>query len=314
MDANSVYDSDTEAPSHPLAYHPGRLTLSPSHDGKLATLVATCNLCLPLATQHVTRPFPASHIMGKNQIDYILVSKAILPAVEWSGVLSHHSLLRGDHRPYYLDFNAAILFSYPAYQIEPATVRKLRLIDPRVVQSYRTALHDLLAQHNVFYRLDIHQESFDNNQWSPESQVEYESLDNIITESMLTAEKGINKQITTTYQWSPTLKKAVQQLRYWNMRLRQLQGQPVSEVQLRHLQIEGDISLNLVLSSSEVAVKQAQHWAFQNLKTLQSQHEELRESFLEGLAEAIVLNRCPKLANEGLESIKRDRAEKQLKN
>jgi hypothetical protein len=193
MVANSVYDPDAAAPSHPLAYSPGRLTLSPSHDGKLATLVATCNLCLPLATQHVTRPFPTSHIMGKNQIDYILVSKSILPAVERSGVLSHHSLIRGDHRPYYVDFNATILFSYPAYQIEPATVRKLRLIDPRVVQSYRTALHDLLAKHNVFHRLNTLQESLDNDQWSLDSQVEYESFYDIITESMLTAEKSINK-------------------------------------------------------------------------------------------------------------------------
>jgi hypothetical protein len=90
------------------------------------------------------------------------------------------------------------------------------------------------------------------------------------------------------------------------MRIRQLRGRPVSEVQLKHLQIKGDIASNLVSSSSVVAAKQAQHQAFQNLKTLQSQHEEIRESFLEGLAEAIVLNRGPKLAEEGLESIKRD--------
>jgi hypothetical protein len=87
----------------------------------------------------------------------------------------------------------------------------------------------------------------------------------------------------------------------------------VSEVQLQHLQIKGDIASNLVSSSSVVAAKQAQHQAFQNLKTLQSQHEKLRESFLESLAEAIVLNRCPKLVEEGQESVKRDRAEKQLK-
>ena len=38
---------------------------------------------------------------------------------------------------------------------------------------------------------------------------EYESLDQVITVSMLTAEKAISRHITTTYQWSPTLKKAV---------------------------------------------------------------------------------------------------------
>jgi hypothetical protein len=117
---------------------------------KLATLVETCNMCLPLARQHTSRPFPASHIMGRNQIDYILVSKSILTAVQQSGILSHHSLLCGDHHHYYLDFDSSILFSDPAYKIEPASVRKLCLQDPRVVTQYWSALHELLASHNVF--------------------------------------------------------------------------------------------------------------------------------------------------------------------
>jgi len=104
--------------------------------GWIDTLVSTCQLSLPLAIQHETRPFPASHVAGKNQIDYIFVSKALLPAVQRSGVLSHHSLTRGDHRPYYIDLDAALLFSDPAYQIAPATVRQLQLRDPRKVSKY----------------------------------------------------------------------------------------------------------------------------------------------------------------------------------
>jgi hypothetical protein len=64
MYANSVYDPDQEALQHPLPYQTDRLTTSPTHNGKLATLVSTCHLCLPLALQHETRPFPASHISG----------------------------------------------------------------------------------------------------------------------------------------------------------------------------------------------------------------------------------------------------------
>jgi hypothetical protein len=71
MDANTVHDPDQVAQLHLLEYRPEHLTVDTSHDGKLATLVETCNLCLPLARQHVTRPLPASHIMGRNQIDYI---------------------------------------------------------------------------------------------------------------------------------------------------------------------------------------------------------------------------------------------------
>jgi hypothetical protein len=111
-----------------------------------------------------------------------------------------------------LDFNASTLFSDPVYNIELVTVCQLCLQDPRVVKTYISKLHDLLESHNVFPRLDKLQETLDNQQWTPEFAVEYESLDRVITESMLTAEKASSKRITTTYQWSPTIKKAVQQL------------------------------------------------------------------------------------------------------
>jgi hypothetical protein len=111
-----------------------------------------------------------------------------------------------------LDFNASTLFFDPVYNIELVTVCQLCLQDPRVVKTYISKLHDLLESHNVFPRLDKLQETLDNQQWTPEFAVEYESLDRVITESMLTAEKASSKRITTTYQWSPKIKKAVQQL------------------------------------------------------------------------------------------------------
>jgi len=130
---------------------------------------------------------------------------------------------------------------------------------------------------------------------------------------MLTAETDITKRITTTYQWSPTLKQAVQRLRYWHLRLRQARQQPVSESQLNHFLLDGDITQDSINITTEADIKKEHHAAYQNLKVLQSQHVELRERYLEDLAEAIVLHRCPKLADEGMESVKRDRAEKQLK-
>ena len=177
MDANSVDDPDKEYASHPLPYAKDKLTTSATHDGKLSTLVASCDLCLPSASQHPTCPFPTSHISGRNQIDYIFISKAILPAVQRSGVLSHHSLTTGDHRPYYLDFDASILFSDPAFIIEPASMRKLRLQDPRVVKQYISTLYDQLSAHNIFPRLEKLQEQITNKAWTDDSTTEYDALD-----------------------------------------------------------------------------------------------------------------------------------------
>ncbi len=137
-----------------------------------------------------------------------------------SGVLSHHSLVQGDHRPYYLDFDSSILFSDPAYNIEPASFRKLRLQDPRVIRQYNLSLHELLDVHNVFQHLESLQQRIKENTWDTYCVQEYEKLDETITTSMLTAENHLGKRVTTTYQWSPQLKAAVQCLRYWHLRLR----------------------------------------------------------------------------------------------
>jgi hypothetical protein len=49
LDANETYDPDIPGQSHSLQYTQGKPTFDPSHDGKLSTLIATCNLLNPLA-------------------------------------------------------------------------------------------------------------------------------------------------------------------------------------------------------------------------------------------------------------------------
>jgi len=313
LDANEVYDTDTIAQAHPLPYDPTVLTQAPTHDGKLATLVSSCGLCLPLAHQHTSRPFPASHIRGRNQIDYILVSQSILPAVQRSGVMSHHSLVRGDHRPYYLDFDSTLLFADPAYQIAPPSHRNLRLHDPRIVKQYNDNLHTQLGHHNVYKRLDSLQEKFDNKQWDATCVAEYESLDEIITASMLKAEQQLSKRVTSTYQWSPTLKKAVLALRYWTLRLRQSRNMPVSANQLERFRIDGGISDSSPALQSPTEVREAQHAAYQHLKSLQQQHQQLRDTYLEELAEAIILDRSPHLEDEKHAHILAEQRARQIK-
>jgi hypothetical protein len=312
MDANDTYDLDGACPKHPLPYRQPSLTVDSQHNGKLATLVSSCDLCLPLAHQHETRPFPASHIHGRNQIDYIFVSKTILLAVQRSGVLAHHSLTRGDHRLYYLDFDPTLLFSDPAYNIEPAAIWKLRLHDSRVVQQCIGNLHHCLEQHNVYLRLEALQGVLQNSQWTQASTQEYESLDALITESMLAAENDLSRRITTKYQWSPRLKQSVQRLRYRQLRLRQVRNQPFAANQLLQYRDEGNITEADHQLLEESAIKNAQHEAYKHLKQLQQQHQELCDTYLEDLAEAIVLDRSPHLAEEALATVRKERSEKQL--
>jgi len=150
LEAKETYDLDKDLPSpHPLVFQSGKFTIDAKHDGQFSRLISTCKLSPPLAIQHTTRPFPASHVRGTKQIDYMLLSKDILPAVINSGSLPHHSILHGDHHPYFLDFDSTLLFSDPTYEIATPPTRQLRLQDPRVIQRYREVLHDQFKIHEV---------------------------------------------------------------------------------------------------------------------------------------------------------------------
>jgi len=151
------------------------------------------------------------------------------------------------------------------------------------------------------------------NQWDAACVAEYELLDNIITTSMLMAEHELSKRVTTTYQWSPVLKKAAQGLRYWTLRLRQSSNKPVSVNRLERFRQEGSIPNDEHSLYRKKDIKAAQTNAYQNLKALQAQHHQLRDNTLEELAEAIILDRSPHLEDERQAHILAERTSKQVK-
>jgi len=61
INANETYNLDVRSPSNSLPPLDSTPTIDRHHVGKLATLIATCNLHDPLALHHPDRPFPASH-------------------------------------------------------------------------------------------------------------------------------------------------------------------------------------------------------------------------------------------------------------
>jgi hypothetical protein len=91
MDANEDLQDHT-GKFTPLTFHPDKPTRSKTHDGTVATLLATCGLVDPLAKQHRQRPLPATYIRGKKRLDGIFISSQVLSAVKSSGILPYHSI------------------------------------------------------------------------------------------------------------------------------------------------------------------------------------------------------------------------------
>jgi hypothetical protein len=207
-----------------LPYDPDSVTNGSFHDGSLRTLGASCGLVDVLAEQHSSRPFPPMYIRGKKQIDYMLVSASLQHAVERSGILPYNSVFFGDHRPCFVDFNADLLFNAKIHPFASPCQRSLQLTDPRRVNKYRDILHEQLQYHKVFEKCETLSAAISSGRWSPDHISNYEQLDTIITQSMLYAKQSCGKRYTKLYEWSPSLIKLVEAVRYWRLLLKCSKG------------------------------------------------------------------------------------------
>jgi hypothetical protein len=67
----------------------------------------------------------------------------------------------------------------------------------------------------VFDKLNQLGQAITSNTWGEIQSSQYQKLDEIITDSMLYAERQTGKSFSTRNDWSPILKQAVQAHRYW---------------------------------------------------------------------------------------------------
>jgi len=230
-----------------------------------------------------------------------------------SGSLVFHSLFHSDHRAYYIDLDALLLFADPAFNIAPPCHHGLQLSDPRLKNQYRDILHEQLVYHKVYDKVQALQEVSDAGNWTAEHIEEYQKLDKLITEAMLHSERNTGKRVSTRYEWSPTLKKSVQAYRYWQLRYRQARHLGISLPRLTNLKLQAELSdMEIQVTLVHEILTHLQQ-AADSLHQHQRQHVELRTTYLESLAEAIVLERSPNLVHESVSHVKEERMASQVK-
>jgi hypothetical protein len=83
-------------------------------------------------------------------------------------------------------------------------------MDPRVLAKYCETLHYDLQYYNIRKKCESLQKTSQDGTWSADHEAEFNSIDTLITKAMLHAEKTAGKAPSCRYQWSPTLKEAVQ--------------------------------------------------------------------------------------------------------
>ncbi len=298
-----------------LEYSPGTHISNRQHNGALETLMKTCNLVDIATIHHTYMPPPETYNRGKKWLDYILVSKSISHTVIRSGTLPYYSIFQGDHRPCFIDLDATELFQEKTHPLATIQQRGLQLSDPSIMTKYKKILKDQLEYHNIEQKKEHMRKTVREGSWSEDEVSIYETIDRINSESMLYAERQVQKKFAKKYEWSPKLIQAVQSVRYWKLRIKKAKGLYVTD----HI-------LNTTLKAANLPTSSGDYLPFsiilsrlkdarEILKQRQCNHVQLREEYLESLAEAILLHRNPNLAstNEKLFGKKKAKQIKALK-
>ena len=294
-------------------YEKGKHVTHKEHDGSIATLVITCGLVDIFATQHSGK-IPPTYTRGTKRLDYVLVTPRVVESVERTTMLPFHTMFGGDHRPLLVDFNSRKLFGDDSYEIQRPQARGLKLTDPRLVDKYLDVLGKQLVYHRIYDKTERLRDISNEDKWTPQQVEQYEKIDEKITESDIYAERAISKRYSTKYEWSPELMRAVNEVRYWELRLKICKGIPVDAKTLRGLRE----AAKLPVQSSDgiigrLAVVENLREARRQMYDFQRRHAELRRQYLADLAEAKLLQRRPWLNEDGYEQQLREQTEKQLR-
>ena len=73
-----------------------------------------CELSDAHMLPRTTSPLPATYHRGRSKIDYVLVSKRLVPSIKVASILALHNGYLSDHRALVVDFDAARLFESQA--------------------------------------------------------------------------------------------------------------------------------------------------------------------------------------------------------
>jgi hypothetical protein len=165
------------------------------------------------------------------------------------------------------------------------------------VNKYREVLHQQLSYHNVPDHCKALLAAADSNTWSTDHLAHCESLDKTITEAMLFAESSCSRKVTKRFEWSPTLIESVEIMRFWRLLYKKSKGLPINPSTIHLARTKAGLPLDTEHSNHDTIVVSLRT-ALQTMKALQKSHVELRESYLNGLAEALVLEKRPYLKKE----------------
>lgn len=223
---------------------------------------------------------PNTQERGTVQIDYIFASPSI--EIKRCGFLPF-GVIPSDHRGLWVDFSTNSLLGLLPPKIQTMQARRLKLVDPRIVNRYQETLINLVESQDLSNRIEklfqVPQEAWTNSETQ-----EYQDISKQYREYMILAEKGCRRIFKGKHSWSPEFDLARKKYFLWSLIIRQIKGQKV--------QVKTIIQLKkkLNIKKTKVGVVTAMKFlseAKREYRRVKNRSHELRQSYLESLAAAL---------------------------
>ena len=230
---------------------------------------------------------PSSTTTTENRfLDRVAVWNVPLHRVTLLGV--HHPA-QSDHLGIAIDINTNDLFGCQYSPLQQSSLRRLTLNNKQACMNYQTNAIKQITTHNILKRAEcLHQKAIDQSFTESDRQTLI-SLDNQLTEILLSSERKCSKRQIQRDPWSPKLKAHGKAVIFWRRKLFSLKYPNIDQTSsLRSIQKAAEISDTLQQSVTTIQqCKMELHRAWTNLKSSRRQAFSLREQHLTNLAEAL---------------------------
>ena len=226
---------------------------------------------------------PETYDRGNNPIDEIFISANIEIAA--CGYLAHGETL-GDHRILWIDIkkHSALGTIFPNFPLSQA--RRLKNQDPRITKRYNDFLDNYLTKNGFYLRLQQLYLSH-STPLTRADEEEYEKLDRLRDRGMQQAERQCRKLHMGGRSWSPTLQAARDRIKYFRLSIARLKGRKVHANTLTRLSKKININTKDATLANQMEQLDSSYKIY---KIIRQRHKELRQSFVEDLAERLEEN------------------------
>ena len=197
---------------------------------KITQFATQLNLHNILGTQESSETFTHPCITDPTRgttIDYALVSQNIVEHIKFVTLTPYDLQTLGDHRGIMIDLDVKKLLHVTHTKLERTAGRKLSSDNPKYEKAYLKYVINRFKKQNIIERANKLMYQTVNNKKTPDLIMKrYEALDTEIFHICTKAERRCRKTNPTNAQWSPSLVKALNALKYWYMRLKHNKSHP----------------------------------------------------------------------------------------